>query len=224
MKFFWCFSALFTVLFSTPLAAKTCKTGIPCGNACISASNTCHVGTSSNTTSSNSTVTSAYIPVAPSAPIQSFPTPSAAVARDSNGNILSTTAKFASGISINKTNYLQKSTVKLTDAVSIHTKITYDPGDVEKLATLIITAIYRPTSSSTPLYFMLGEYAQIKAWDQKTSSLIPFTKMTASNSDLEISAYEGNFLATGILEIFIHYQLDDGTLKSATDPIEVTIQ
>ena len=118
----------------------------------------------------------------------------------------------------------QKATVKLTDVVSVHTKITYDPSDVEKLATLIITAIYRPTTSSTPLYFMLGEYTQIKAWDQKTSSLIPFTKMTASNSDLEISAYEGNFLATGILEIFIHYQLDDGTLKSATDPIEVTIQ
>lgn len=220
MKFFGYVSLLFSFLFSTPSAAITCKTGKPCGNACISASNICHIGTiTSNNNSLTSTDSFAF-----TTPVQSFPETSGAVARDSNGNISSTTAKFTSGIAINKANYLQKATVKLADVVSVHTKITYDLSDIGKNINLIITASYKASPNSAPLYFMLGEYTQIKAWDQKTSSLIPFTKMTANTSDLEISAYEGNFLSTGILEIFIHYQLDDGTLKSATDPIEVSIQ
>jgi hypothetical protein len=222
MKFFGYVSLLFSFLFSAPLAAKTCIDGVPCGDSCISIYYTCHLDTTTSSTSS-STVTPTYS-FAPTTPVQRFPESSGTVARDKNGNILSTTAKFTSGISIDNETYLRQATVKLTDRVSIHTKVTYDPIDIGKLVTLIITAIYKPTTSSTPLYFMLGEYTQIKAWDQKTSSLIPFTKMTANTSDLEISAYEGNFLATGILEISIHYQLDDGTLKSATDPIEVTIQ
>jgi hypothetical protein len=210
------------VLFFTPLAAKTCIDGVPCGDSCISIYYTCNLDTTTSSTSS-STVTPTYS-FAPTTPIQRFPESSDAAARDKNGNILSTTAKFTSGISIDNITYLRKATVKLTDKVGIHTKITHDSSDIGKHIKLIITASYRVNANSAPLYFMLSEYTQIKVWDQKNSSLIPFTKMTASNSDLEISAYEGNFLATGILEIFIHYQLDDGTLKSATDPIQVTIQ
>lgn len=210
--------ALFTL--SVPITANACISGIPCGSACISANYTCHIGT---TSTSSSTVTPTYSPI-PATSILRFPDSSNALARDSNGNIFSTTAKFASGISVDNETYVRKATVKLTDKVGIHTKITHDSSDIGKQIKLVITASYKTNVNSTPLYFMLGESTQIKAWDQKINSLIPFTKMTASDSDLEISAYEGNFLATGILEIFIHYQLDDGTLKSATDPIEVTIQ
>ncbi|MDD2814686.1 MAG: hypothetical protein PHP00_02970 [Thiotrichaceae bacterium] len=216
------FISLFSFILSAPIAATACISGIPCGNSCISASYTCHIGATTSTTSS-STVTPTYN-FAPTTPVQRLPESSGAVARDKNGNILSTTAKFTSGISIDNATYLRKATVKFTDKVGIHTKITHDSSDIGKQVNLIITASYKTTADSTPLFFMLSEYTQIKAWDQKTSSLIPFTKLTASSSDLEISAYEGNFVATGILEVFIHYQLDDGTLKSATDPIEVTIQ
>lgn len=213
MKLFGYLGLLSAFIFSPTLLAKTCTTGKVCGDTCIASNNVCHL----DTTITTSTVSSLT-------PVQRFPAASSAVARDKNGNVLNKNAQFIAGISLDDTTYARKATVKLTDKISVHTKINYDNNDIGQPVKIIITALYEDSANSTPLFFMLNEYTQVKAWDQKISSLIPFSKMTASNSDLEISIYEGNFLATGILQIFIHYQLADGTLISAADPIEVTIQ
>ncbi|WP_392559664.1 SH3 domain-containing protein [Orbus mooreae] len=56
------FIFLVVMIFCFPVLAKNCKKGIPCGNSCISASKTCHIGSSSyNSYSYSGSTTSSQV-------------------------------------------------------------------------------------------------------------------------------------------------------------------
>jgi hypothetical protein len=69
-----CFATLLALLLlvAAPAEAqKRCKTGIPCGNACISATKTCRVGGGSSSTQPQSEPTVTPQPLATAAPASS---------------------------------------------------------------------------------------------------------------------------------------------------------
>ena len=64
----WALSAVIVALlaFAPPTEAqKRCRKGIPCGNTCIAATKTCHVGSSGATTATPRTATAAPEPQQP---------------------------------------------------------------------------------------------------------------------------------------------------------------
>jgi len=115
--------------------------------------------------------------------------------------------------------------VSLEDEVSVRGLIVVDPAHVGQLADVVVFAAYMPLdySLSKPVYFMLDENLGIYVWDENPASLVPFMKVAADASEISVNMYQGQFILPGILNIHFGYRLQDGTLVTNGETIDVYI-
>lgn len=155
-------------------------------------------------------------------------------ATDAQGQTINTTARFAGGISINSGTFQTNIAQLLGDLVKVEGLITVEPSHVGQPADLFVYGAYRPTYPDTPDYYMLSlpdptgiepwaQEATVRKWDRNPATLIGLEKGVTLLPNQPLSVYEGEFIATGFLEIYFGYRLQDGTMVVNATPIHVII-
>jgi len=155
-------------------------------------------------------------------------------ATDAQGQTINTTARFAGGISINSGTFQTNIAQLLADLVKVEGLITVEPSHVGQPADLFVYGAYRPTYPDTPDYYMLSlpdatgiepwaQEATVRKWDRNPATLIGLEKGVTLLPNQPLSVYEGEFIATGFLDIYFGYRLQDGTMVVNTTPIHTII-
>jgi hypothetical protein len=131
------------------------------------------------------------------------------------------------GISVNGQTFSPCATVTLADTVTIRGEITVAPEDVGQTAELVVYATYWPlgeTDETLPQYLMLDNLGQIWPWDEDPATLIAFQTGVVLAPVQTVDLYQGRFLGTGELSIFLGYRLEDGTVVVSPLGVEVIIR
>jgi hypothetical protein len=111
--------------------------------------------------------------------------------------------------------------------VTIRGELTVAPEDVGQTAELVVYAAYRPlaeTAETVPQYLMLDNLGQIWPWDEDPATLIAFQTGVVLEPVQTVDLYQGHFLGTGELSIFLGYRLEDGTVVVSPLGVEVIIR
>jgi hypothetical protein len=133
------------------------------------------------------------------------------------------------GISVNGQAFSSGATVTLADTVTIRGELLVAPEDVGQTAELVAYAVYWPLTASeeeetAPQYLMLDNLGQIWPWDENPATLMAFQTGVVLEPVQEVDIYQGHFLGTGELSIFLGYRLEDGTVVVSPTAVEVIIK
>lgn len=148
---------------------------------------------------------------------------------NATGQVLTTTTTFAGGIALTsegETQFQPNLTLRLSRMVAIHGTIKVEPAHIGQAADLVVFAAYRPLfapANLSPLYFLLDAKDNILPWNRENIvDLVPF-RQTTLNAEQEVVMYEGQFIATGSLEVYFGYRLSEGTVVTNSKAITITI-
>lgn len=146
---------------------------------------------------------------------------------DKNGAAVTVTTSFSGGISVDSASFKQSDTVNkyATTPVKLVGIITPDAAHVGKVAEIIIAAAFTDPSAgiTTPLWFMMNGNA-VAAWtDLKLSSLAALKKNVTLTSPTTFTMYDGKFVASGNLSVYMGYRLADGTLVYTLKTIDTVV-
>lgn len=133
---------------------------------------------------------------------------------DKNGNAVTVTGAFSGGISVDGASFKQSDTVNKYETTSVKLVgiITPDAAHVGKKADIIIVAAAHnlPGVTGSLWYMMNGNVPT--PWNANFSSLVPLKKAVTLTSPTTFTMYDGKFVASGNLNIYMGYRLEDGTL------------
>ncbi|ALG68611.1 hypothetical protein [Beggiatoa leptomitoformis] len=144
-------------------------------------------------------------------------------ATDSAGLHSNVTSLFKGGIAVGTNTSALSAALKLAEPVNITGTIEVDPADVGKTADIVVYAAFKLEPTGAEYYFMLRKTPDggfdIPLWDHKLENLAAFDTVTLAETQ-EVSLYKGNFVATGLLDIYFGYVLtnEDGSKKLVTNP------
>lgn len=145
---------------------------------------------------------------------------------DKNGAAVTVTTSFSGGISVDSASFKQSDTVNkyATTPVKLVGIITPDAAHVGKVAEIIIAAALTDPSAgiTTPLWFMMNGNA-IAAWDTKLTSLAALKKNVTLTNPTTFTMYDGKFVASGNLSVYMGYRLADGTLVYTLKTIDTVV-
>ena len=140
------------------------------------------------------------------------------------GKSIKPCSQFGGGISTDGKPFQRQLTMMLTDSVEVLGQIAPDLRHVNQVADLVLYADYRPVATETPLYFMVNLQKQVLPWDGDVSHLVAFKEQIKLESVHSIRLYQGQFPATGQLNIQFGYRLADGTIVLNKQPLEVVVE
>ncbi|RKZ36161.1 MAG: hypothetical protein DRQ49_18365 [Gammaproteobacteria bacterium] len=89
---------------------------------------------------------------------------------DSEGNPVSTDAKFSRGISVNGDTV----TVRSSDQMDIRGVITVDSNHVDKEAEILVVVGYKPASIEKESFFMFNKEGKILPWNKDIANLLAY--------------------------------------------------
>jgi hypothetical protein len=96
---------------------------------------------------------------------------------DSEGNSVSTDAKFSRGISVSSDTV----TVRSSDQMDIRGVITVDSNHVGKEAEILVVVGYKPTSIEKESFFMFLKEGKILPWDGNIANLVAYEETDLVN-------------------------------------------
>lgn len=153
------------------------------------------------------------------------------------GNILTSTgqhqrstAVFNGGVSVNAQASQKQVSQLLSDQVAVMGTVQVPAEHLGQTADLVVYAVYKYNPTDNESLFSLGKNGtelSIQAWNGKVENLASFQKDVVLDSKLDISMYNGKFLAAGNLDVFFGYRLKvaDGSfaLVRNSSPIQIRI-
>lgn len=153
------------------------------------------------------------------------------------GNILTSTGKhqtstavFNGGISVNSQASQKQVSQLLSDQVAVTGTVQVQAEHVGQTADLVVYAAYKYNPTDNESLFTLGKNGtelSIQAWNGKVENLASFQKDVVLDTKLDVSMYNGKFLAAGNLDVFFGYRVKaaDGSvaLVRNTTPIQIRI-
>jgi hypothetical protein len=140
-------------------------------------------------------------------------------------------ATFACGLAVEKGQYTKTAHLFPAQPISIRCNVKTDPMHIGQAVNLVVFGCYegiRTFFSPCVAEFCwmmdkrTGE-VEVSLWDRKPESLVPFEQNVVLGERLIRELYVGTFQATGILNIFFGYQLDQGDIIYNLYPIDVTV-
>ncbi|MDD2814618.1 MAG: hypothetical protein PHP00_02630 [Thiotrichaceae bacterium] len=153
-------------------------------------------------------------------------TDSSVAAVDKTGAAVTVTTSFSGGISVDSASFKQSDTVNKyeTTPVKLVGIVTPDAAHVGKVAEIIVAAAFTNPSAgvTTPLWFMMNGNA-IAAWDTKLTSLAALKKNVTLTNPTTFTMYDGKFVASGNLSVYMGYRLADGTLVYTLKTIDTVV-
>ncbi len=152
-----------------------------------------------------------------------LPTLANSAAVSSAGKVIKTLAQFTGGIAVNQGSYQKQVVQNLVDQVDVQGKIKVDKAHTGKIADIIVYAEATLPPDTSLYYFMLAEGLSILPWNQDPSQLVAFIPKVKLKSTQQVPLYQGTFFYPGSLKVHFGYRLENGTLVTSGEPIEVTI-
>ena len=174
---------------------------------------------------------------------ETLPDLEGAVAVNAEGEAVETNASFEGGI-VDETGAAQD-VVSLDDEVEVVGVINVDENDpaleaVKDEATgqvgsvhIVVYAAYwglDADENTAPLYFMLDTEGNVLPWvssdgagQPDVADLVAFKEDVEFNSTQKVPMYKGHFMLPGILHIQFGYRLQDGTVLTNAQPLDITI-
>ncbi|NJO15438.1 MAG: choice-of-anchor D domain-containing protein [Thioploca sp.] len=148
-----------------------------------------------------------------------------AIATDSQGKIVATSAQLAGGAAATSETFQQELTVNSSEPVKIRATICVDPKQVGQLAGFIVYVAYTSADSPNrkPALYRLDANNQVLPWDGNFTSLLAF-KEDILEPIQTVEIYQGKLAApAGIIEIHLGYRLEDGTVTVSDKVIKIAI-
>jgi Leucine-rich repeat (LRR) protein len=148
-----------------------------------------------------------------------------AMATDSHGKIMVTSAQLAGGAAATSGTFQQELTVNSSEPVNIGATLCVAPQQVGQLAGFIVYVAY--TAADSPnrqaALYRLDANNQVLPWDGNLTSLLAF-KENILEPTQTVEIYQGKLVAPpGVIEIHVGYRLDDGTVTLSDKTIKITI-
>ena len=147
------------------------------------------------------------------------------VAFNAQGEMVSTDALFTGGISNNGDAFQLSVAQNLADWTAIRGQLLLDSQHIEQQIEISVVVVVKTAFelNSTPLYFMLDETGDILPWDGNFINLATFQTIASAPKQVEVSIYEGQFEAPGVLDIYFGYRSVDGTMIYSPESLKLII-
>ncbi|MDY6992010.1 MAG: C1 family peptidase [Pseudomonadota bacterium] len=140
---------------------------------------------------------------------------------DIQGDSLTTATVFLGGIALNEQPFQAQIQLNLADKVDIQGMLLVAPEHVGQRADLVVYAGYQ-LPSGEQVFYMLDERINIFPWNEEISQLVTF-KEVVLEAIQPITLYQGHFLLPGQLAVFFGYRLENGTVVTNQNAIEIDI-
>lgn len=140
--------------------------------------------------------------------------------------IMETEANFYGGTSVNDGPFNQEVVVERDkDSVLIKGIIEVEPRHIGLKADIILLAIYSAVVPFTEQWFyIVDQFNNIILWDGDLATLVPFKTIESLSSKEVINMYGGTFAATGQLEVYFGYRLEDGLIVYNIMPMKILVK
>jgi hypothetical protein len=153
-----------------------------------------------------------------------------ALAVNAKGEITDSEAQFSGGIAINQDPFEEMATTTLSDGIDIRGRIEIATEHRRKIVDSLVVVAYQPEKGKGerekekgPVFLMLDENGDILPWDFDMASLVTFQTVDTPTDVIEVPIYQGQLPATGIINIYFGYRLNNGTVVYSPQTLDIIV-